>query len=115
MDAVRLHSLGNTTQWSSIEELSRLFNELPSGQQCCALQMKIKSGLVFEKHSGTLVGFTDLGSVNRDIEMLLHSDSNESNEENLATHAFAFLARAVFKPCISITTHRPLLQYQPHR
>ncbi len=24
--------------------------------------MKIKSGLVFDKHNGTLVGFTDLGS-----------------------------------------------------
>ena len=95
-------TLSDYTHWTTphsgvqlefIEELSRSLNELPSGQQCCALsmdEMKIKSGLVFEKHSGTLVGFTDLGSVNRDIEMLLHSD-NESNERNLAKHAFVFL------------------------
>ncbi len=29
-----------------------------------------KSGLVFNKINGTLVGFIDLGGVNRDIEML---------------------------------------------
>lgn len=32
-------------------------------------EMKIKCGLVFDKHYGTLVGFTDLGGA---IEMLNH-------------------------------------------
>ena len=39
----------------------------------CALsmdEMKIKSGLVFSKRTGSLVGFLDLGSANRDIEQL---------------------------------------------
>ncbi len=31
-------------------------------------EMKIKSGLVFNKHTGGLCGFIDLGSANRDIE-----------------------------------------------
>ena len=34
-------------------------------------EMKIKSGLVFNKHSGTLVGFVDLGNVNREFELLM--------------------------------------------
>ena len=73
-------------------------------------EMKIKSGLVFEKHSGTLVGFTDLGSVNRDVEMLLHSDSNESNEGNLATHAFVFLCSNHLYHYPSPTTSVPTSQ-----
>ena len=31
-------------------------------------EMKIKSGLVFNKHTGHLYGFIDLGSANCDIE-----------------------------------------------
>ena len=46
--------------------------DLPTAdQQYCALsmdEMKTKAGLVFSKRNGTLVGFTDLGSANRDIE-----------------------------------------------
>jgi len=63
-------------------------------------EMKIKSGLVFNKHSGSLVGFVDLGSVNEDIEVVL-GDGTESKKK-LADHAFVFMARAVFKPTLSI-------------
>ena len=60
-------------------------------------EMKIKSGLVFDKHNGTLVGFTD-----RDIEMLVCGDGDELDGGKLATHAFVFLARAVFKLSLSL-------------
>lgn len=112
-------TLADYTHWSSphggvqlefIEEFTRL---LPFGQHHCALamdEMKIKSGLVYNKHDGTLVGFTDLGSANRDIELLMCSEgeiTSESPEANsssrqLANQVLVFLARAVFKPSLSV-------------
>ncbi len=77
-------TLSDYTHWSSAHsgvqyEFIELFQEkiyqdIPSSNQHqCALsmdEMKIKSGLVFSRRSGNLVGFIDLGSVNRDIERL---------------------------------------------
>lgn len=92
-------------QLEFIEELGRLLDELPSGQRLCALsmdEMKIKSGLVYDKHNGTLIGFTDLGSLNCDIKMLVCGDSEKPENGKLATHTFVFLARAIFKPSLSV-------------
>ena len=85
----------------------RLLADVSCGQYHCAVsmdEMKIKSGLVFNKHDGTLVGFTDLGRVNRDIEMMLSSSGagEESNEGKLADQVLVFLARSVFKPSLSV-------------
>ena len=63
--------------------------------------MKIKSGLVFNKHTGRLTGFVDLGEVNSDIESLL-GESHKPAERALADRAFVFMARAVFKPSITV-------------
>ncbi len=52
---------------------SLLESELPSKPHQIALsmdEMKIKNGLVFNKHTGTLTGFVDLGTANEDIERL---------------------------------------------
>ena len=48
-------------------------------------EMKIKSGLVFNKHSGTLVGFVDLGSVNRDIDLAIQGTVETSKHKSLPT------------------------------
>ena len=37
-------------------------------------EMKIKSGLLFSKRTGSLVGCFDLGSTNRDMERLIGDD-----------------------------------------
>ena len=47
---------------------SLLQEEVPCGQHPCALsmdEMKLKSGLVFNKPTGALSGFVDLGIVHR--------------------------------------------------
>ena len=65
--------------------------------------MKIKSGLVFSKHSGTLVGFVDLGSVNDDIEKVVTGEQEEPrSEKQLASQTFVLMARSIFKPSVSI-------------
>ena len=67
-------------------------------------EMKLKNGLVFNKHTGALSGFVDLGSVNRDIELAVGGDEEkeEGSTEQLAEQVFMFLARAVFKPSLSV-------------
>ncbi len=107
-------TLSDYTHWSSphsgvqlefVEEFVRLLQDVPCGQHQCTLsmdEMKIKSGLVFNKHAGTLVGFTDLGSVNRDIELLMGGESERATGGHLADQAFVFMARAVFKPSLTV-------------
>ena len=66
-------------------------------------EMKVKTGLVFSKSSGELVGFSDLGSVNRDIENLLSKNSADSPHTlaSLAKKMLVFMIRPVFKPSLS--------------
>ena len=94
-------------QLEYIEKLSTMLEDVPCGQRHCALlmdEMKIKSGLVFNKHSGTLVGFVDLGGVNRDIDHIVNGNSKPEDSSNgmLADQVLAFMARAVFKPSLSM-------------
>ncbi len=63
-------------------------------------EMKIKSGLVFNKHTGSLVGFVDLRNVNHDIDMITGAEHEKFT--NLASHIFVLMARAVFKPSLSV-------------
>ena len=82
-----------------------LAEALSSHQHQCALsmdEMKIKSGLVFNKHTGSLVGFVDLGDVNRDIQKIMSGEHQESTSDNLASHVFVLMARAVFKPSLCV-------------
>ena len=104
-------TLSDYTHWSTphngvqlefIEEFIRMLDTAPCNQNHCTLsmdEMKIKSGLVFNKHSGTLVGFIDLGRANHDIELLV---SGKNVGKQLADHVFVFMARSVFKPSLSV-------------
>ena len=66
-------------------------------------EMKIKSGLVFNKHEGTLCGFIDLGSSNREIEQALSGrGTEEESAGKLADQVFVLMARSVFKPSLSL-------------
>ena len=102
-------TLADYTHWTSphagvqlefIEEfLAMLESDCSDGQHHCALsmdEMKIKSGLVFNKHTGSLTGFVDLGSANRDLEQVVSGEEHDTNT-TLAEHVFVFMARAVFK------------------
>ncbi len=84
-------------------------------QHHCALsmdEMKSKSRLVFSKSTGSLVGFVDLGGANRDMERLMVEDTTDSTTNGrLADQAFAFMARAVFKPSLAVPiAHYPSLK-----
>lgn len=65
-------------------------------------EMKVKSGLVFNKQSGRLVGFVDLGSLNSDLaalEKALSRDTGITAEPpELAQSMLVLMARRVIKP-----------------
>lgn len=64
--------------------LAMLTEQVTCGQKHCALsmdEMKLKSELVFNKHTSTLCGFVDLGNVSHDIEL----DISGSNKEPAAS------------------------------
>ena len=51
-------------------------------------QMKIQANLVFDKYSGDLIGFVDLGD-------LMTNYASLEEEDVIATHALAFLVRGM--------------------
>ncbi len=52
-------------------------------------EMKIKRDLVFDKHTGELIGFTNLGDINEELNLL-----NE-NQNEMATHMMAVMVRSI--------------------
>ena len=65
-------------------------------------EMKVKTGLVFSKESGELVGFADLGSANRDIENFLSKNPADSpHTPSLPKKMLVFMIRPIFKQSLS--------------
>ncbi len=51
-------------------------------------EMKLKSNLVFDEHSGQLIGFVDLGSQE-------HTSATLEKGDELATHALAIIVKGL--------------------
>ena len=60
-------------------------------------EMKIKSGLVYNKPSGTMVGFTELGDINEELNQFERTVSGEVVPTRLATHVLCIMARGLVK------------------
>ena len=54
-------------------------------------EMKIKQDLVFDKHTGEIIGFTNLGAINEDLK---NTDLSKSSNV-MATHMMATMVRSV--------------------
>lgn len=87
-----------------------------SFQKCVIMlmdEMHIKEGLVYDKHSGSLTGFVDIGDINSHLLAFERSiDQGTSSEETLATTMMVFMVQGLFSalsfayvqfPCHSIT------------
>ena len=73
-------------------------------------EMKIKSGLVFNKSTGKLVGFVNLGDINRDLETLksiLNEDPASPKQPELADSMLVMMVRPIFKTSFTF----PVAQY----
>ena len=74
------------------EELKKQTSDYSNNQQYIVLlfdEMKIKANLIFDKVTGELIGFTDLGNPEVNYCSLEEVDS-------LASHALVFLVRGIF-------------------
>lgn len=101
----------------SNEMIKRLKNDMkfdecsPSMKKVGILldEMKIKSGLVFNKKLGKLVGFVDLGTINNDLEALESSltSTATSVQPQLADSMLVLMIRSLMKPSLVV----PIAQY----
>ena len=93
--------------WSLLEQ------DVSCGHHHCAIsmdEMKLNSGLVFSKHTGIRVGFVDLGSSNRDMELVVSQDERSATTSKtdkpttllLAEQVLVFMARAILKPSLTM-------------
>ena len=101
----QLHRAANLTKSSSYHSLVAVLID----------EMHIKEDLVYDKHTGQLIGFVDLGSINNHLarfEQLLCEDGEEMNIPLLAKSMVVFMVRGLFTtlkfpyaqfPCSSLT------------
>jgi len=57
-------------------------------------EMKIKEGLVYNKHSGKVIGFTDLGDINNELIQL--EKGTDSEHPLIATHVLVLMIHGIF-------------------
>ncbi|XP_066926644.1 uncharacterized protein [Clytia hemisphaerica] len=57
--------------------------------------MKISAGLVYNKHTGRIVGFTDLGEINNELKDFEVSVNEESTVRPTATHVLTLMVRGI--------------------
>lgn len=62
--------------------------------------MKIKSGLVYNRHSGKIVGFSVIGDINNELFEFQQRVENKIDTKPIATHVLTFMVRGL---CTSLT------------
>ena len=67
--------------------------------------MKIQESLVWDKHSGELIGFVDLVGINVYFATL-------KNTQTFATYVLVFLVKSVVNLCHMVLLHLPLMALQ---
>lgn len=72
-------------------------------------EMKIKSGLVFNKVSGRMAGFVDLGKINSELDALLYSleTSTDIKSDKLAGSMLVLMVRLLRRPSFTF----PIAQF----
>lgn len=61
-------------------------------------EIKIKSGLVYSKSSGRVVGFTEMGDINEELDQFDREfEQDVPKTKELATYVLAFMARGLLK------------------
>ena len=64
-------------------------------------EMKIRSGLLFRKHTGELLGFSNLGEANENLQNLVETLNSKSTTKSMAEEVLVFMLRHISKPSTS--------------
>ena len=77
-------------------------DEMEDKDKNCAVlfdEMKIKSGLVFNRHTGKIVGFTSIGDINEELrtfEKTMSSNEGQDMNRDIATYITCVMIRGLF-------------------
>ena len=77
---------------------ARLYDGIPEFQKNICLvfdEMKVKEDLVYNKHSGELIGFVNIGEINEQLLTFEQACQKEAPKPKLATHVLTFLVRGL--------------------
>ena len=73
--------------------------KLPEGQKNVSLifdEIKIKSGLIYRKSSGEIIGFTEMGDLNEEIERFKDTcEKTDADDRDFATYVNVFMVRGI--------------------
>lgn len=62
----------------------------------CWDEVKVREGLIFDKHACELIGFMDLGDINNDLNRLEEECQSAPVGSAIATHMLLFMVRGMF-------------------
>ena len=74
-------------------------NELSEQRKYCGIvfdEMKIKENLVYDKYTGSVVGFTNLGEINDDLLALERECKDDQEHPPVANHILVLMVRGIF-------------------
>ena len=74
-------------------------SDLPEPKKYCGLildEMKVKENLVYDKYTGGVVGFTNLGSINDELLNLERECQDDQTPSPVATHILVLMVRGIF-------------------
>ena len=85
IDVVK-HLVTETKEYSNLKRIARiLFDEI-----------KIKSGLVYSKQTGSTVWFCDMRDINKDLEDSKNRIENKEEDKSMSKYVLTFMVRGVF-------------------
>lgn len=72
-------------------------------------EMHVREDLVYDKHSGRLIGFVDLGEVNNQLLAFEESNEGDNNSSSpvLANSMFTFMIKGIFSSFRHVYAHFP--------
>ena len=74
-------------------------NDLQESRKFCSIvidEMKIKENLIYDKFSGEIVGFTQLGEINNELLKLERDCKSDMDHPPLAKHLLVLMVRGIF-------------------
>ena len=74
-------------------------DDLPEHRKYCCLvldEMKMKENLVYNKYTGEVIGFTNLGSINNELLSLERECNSNTKHAPIASHLLVLMVRGIF-------------------
>ena len=74
-------------------------SEMPASKSYVTIlldEMKAKEDIVYDKHTGSMIGFVNLGSINDQLRQAAEKDVQETYHPPVADHILAVMVRGLF-------------------